>query len=123
MSSKLRAAVFVDFGQVWSETKDARLRDVVLTPGFGLRYHSAIGPVRVDVGYNPHQAERLEVVTTKVCHRLEGGGCEPVADDVEYAPNELRNTNELVTLGNVLWNADRSVWRRFQFHFSIGQAF
>ena len=85
---KLRAAAFVDFGQVWRDARSARLSDVVFTPGFGLRYFSAIGPVRIDVGYNPQDAERLTVVTTKVCAagRLPGTPCTPdtIEDDVEY---------------------------------------
>lgn len=120
---KLRAAAFVDFGQVWRTTEDVKIGDIVLTPGFGFRYFSAIGPVRVDIGYNPRPAERLEVVTTKVCHRASPDTCEPIQPDVAYDPHELENTSELVTMGNVLWNANRSGLRRFQLHFSIGQAF
>ncbi|HUP88005.1 MAG TPA: BamA/TamA family outer membrane protein [Longimicrobiales bacterium] len=104
---KLRAAAFLDFGQVWRQSKDVSLSDVVFTPGFGFRYFSAIGPVRVDIGYNPKPSERLEVVTTKVVDTGTG----------------LERTNELVSLGTVLWNANPS-WRdHIQLHFSIGQAF
>jgi hypothetical protein len=96
----------------------------VVTPGFGLRYYSAIGPVRFDVGYNPHPTERLEVVTTKVCHDVGPGvPCEEIEDDVEYDADELNNTNELVSLGSVLWKADTRWYQRLQLHFSIGQAF
>jgi outer membrane protein insertion porin family len=124
ISSKLHAAGFVDFGQVWSESKDVRLRDIVITPGFGLRYYSAIGPVRFDVGYNPHPTERLEVVTTKVCHYDEvDKSCKDIEDDVEYTADQLKNTNELVSLGTVLWRADTKWYQRLQLHFSIGQAF
>lgn len=120
---KVRAVAFVDFGQVWRQAQDVKFGDVVLTPGFGFRYFSAIGPVRVDIGYNPDPAERLEVVTTKVCHYVNDELCEPIQDQTEYEPASLRNTSELLTLGTVLWQAERSVWRRFQLHFSIGQAF
>jgi outer membrane protein assembly factor BamA len=120
---KVRAVAFVDFGHVWREAEDVNFGDVVLTPGFGFRYFSAIGPVRVDIGYNPSPAERLEVVTTKVCHQVSEELCEPIQDGVEYESDSLSNTTDLLTLGTVLWHADRSVWRRFQLHFSIGQAF
>jgi outer membrane protein assembly factor BamA len=120
---KVRAVAFVDFGHVWREAEDVNFGDVVLTPGFGFRYFSAIGPVRVDIGYNPSPAERLEVVTTKVCHQVSEELCEPIQDGVEYESDSLSNTTDLLTLGSVLWHADRSVWRRFQLHFSIGQAF
>jgi hypothetical protein len=63
------------------------------------------------------------VVTTKVCHQVSEELCEPIQDGVEYESDSLSNTTDLLTLGTVLWHADRSVWRRFQLHFSIGQAF
>ena len=34
-----------------------------VTPGFGVRYSSPIGPVRMDLGLNPNRAEDLAVVT------------------------------------------------------------
>jgi outer membrane protein assembly factor BamA len=37
-----------------------------ITPGFGIRYYSAVGPIRVDLGINPSQAEDLPVVTELV---------------------------------------------------------
>jgi outer membrane protein assembly factor BamA len=123
---KLRAAAFVDFGQVWRTAQSAGWRDLVFTPGFGLRYFSAIGPVRIDVGYNPQSAERLTVVTTKVCARSDEpeAPCTPdsIMDGVEYTAGMLANTRELVTLGDVRWGAD-GFWDRVQIHFSIGQAF
>ena len=124
---KLRAAVFMDFGQVWRDAEEAKLNDIVITPGLGLRYFSAIGPVRIDIGYNPQEAERLTVVTTKVCaaNRPEGTACtaETIEDDVAYTSNMLANTRELVTLGDVRWGAKREFLDRIQIHFSIGQAF
>jgi outer membrane protein assembly factor BamA len=34
-----------------------------ITPGFGLRYASPVGPIRVDFGINPNRSEELTVVT------------------------------------------------------------
>jgi len=34
-----------------------------ITPGFGIRYQSPVGPIRVDFGINPNRAEDLSVVT------------------------------------------------------------
>ena len=108
IADKLSAATFLDFGQVWRQSKDVNLNDVVFTPGIGFRYFSAIGPVRIDVGYNPHPSERLEVITTKVAQDENG---------------VWQNTSQLVSLGTVLWNANPR-WRdHLQLHFSIGQAF
>jgi hypothetical protein len=123
---KMRAAAFLDFGQVWRDAEHVNLRDLVFTPGVGLRYFSAIGPVRIDIGYNPQPAERLTVVSTKVCAlpAAPETPCTPdsIESGVEYTSDMLRNTRELVTLGDVRWG-DRSFFNRLQFHFSIGQAF
>jgi outer membrane protein assembly factor BamA len=124
---KMRAAAFVDFGQVWRDAKTANLKELVFTPGFGFRYFSAIGPVRIDVGYNPQAAERLTVVTTKVCalSNVPDTPCTPdsIVDGVAYTADMLGNTSELVRLGDVRWGGDRNFFDRLQFHFSIGQAF
>ena len=34
-----------------------------VTPGFGIRYRSPVGPIRMDLGINPNRAEDLPVVT------------------------------------------------------------
>lgn len=34
-----------------------------VTPGFGFRYESPVGPIRVDFGINPNRTEQLSVVT------------------------------------------------------------
>jgi outer membrane protein insertion porin family/translocation and assembly module TamA len=34
-----------------------------ITPGFGIRYLSPVGPIRIDLGFNPSRAENLAVVT------------------------------------------------------------
>lgn len=48
-------AFFVDAGQVWNRGRagtGVNFRDIRVTPGFGVRVFTPIGPVRVDVGYN-----------------------------------------------------------------------
>lgn len=67
---KLDGAVFVDGAVVGSNTLST-LQDIrsltrgtgAITPGFGARYRSAVGPIRVDVGINPKTTENLPVVT------------------------------------------------------------
>jgi hypothetical protein len=87
---------------------DGRGIDASVTPGFGLRYLSPVGPIRFDLGYNPQGAEELTAITTRV--NDDGTG--------------LSNTAELVPLTvPVLWNPRTSVWNRLQLHISIGQAF
>lgn len=42
---------FVDAGNVWSRVGDFAVGDIRPTTGFGLRYKSPIGPLRVDLGF------------------------------------------------------------------------
>ncbi|HEX6590199.1 MAG TPA: BamA/TamA family outer membrane protein [Longimicrobiales bacterium] len=124
----VRGVVFVDAGQVWNDEIDTG--SLAWTPGLGVRYYSPIGPIRIDVGYNPTGAEVLPVRTTLVCVRvLDDQGdevdCVDPAPGVYYPPNLLANTNELRSLDPVSWEP-RGKWYdldRFQIHFSIGQAF
>jgi len=60
---ELAAAVFFDYGNV-ARTASKPLRDFRPAVGVGLRYNLPIGPVRVDVGFNParHEDEDLLVV-------------------------------------------------------------
>ena len=128
----VRGVVFVDAGQVWDDELD--LGSLAWTPGFGVRYFSPIGPIRIDIGYNPTGAEVLPVRATGVCVPTDGGdsdadpGDGPCVDPdpgVYYPPSLLENTNELNSLAPVSWEP-RGDWYdldRFQIHFSIGQAF
>ena len=100
----LGGAAFVDAAVVGS----AGLRAIAkgngaVTPGAGIRYKSPVGPIRVDVGYNPGIAEPMRVYT---------------------AVTNVQGVKQIVPL---------DTWRRYQpvqsfldhftFHFSIGQAF
>ncbi len=42
---------FVDAGNVWARVSDFAFGDIRPTTGFGLRYKSPIGPLRVDLGF------------------------------------------------------------------------
>jgi outer membrane translocation and assembly module TamA len=43
---------FVDAGNVFLRTSDIDLTDLRSAAGFGLRYRSPIGPLRIDLGFN-----------------------------------------------------------------------
>lgn len=71
ISHKMEWAAFIDGailgGSELRSLSDARL--VVrgagaITPGVGFRYRSPVGPIRIDLGYNPPMTENLDVVTT-----------------------------------------------------------
>jgi outer membrane translocation and assembly module TamA len=47
----LGGTLFVDAGNVWSEWRSVRLRQVKPGVGLGLRYLTPIGPLRVEVGW------------------------------------------------------------------------
>jgi outer membrane protein assembly factor BamA len=120
----LRGATFIDFGQVWQGHAAATASSLAWTPGLGIRYFSPIGPIRVDVGYNPSGAERLTVVTTQVCdNRNPAVGCTDIVPGETYQPGDLANRRQLRTLAPVTWRPYSSFMDRLQFHFSIGQAF
>ena len=70
----LGGAVFIDGAAVGERVFDPlsgglqTFKDLVkgtgaITPGFGIRYYSPVGPIRVDIGINPSRAEDLPVVT------------------------------------------------------------
>jgi outer membrane protein assembly factor BamA len=47
---------FLDFGNVWSDIKDVRMRDIAVAAGVGIRYETFFGPFRIDYGirlYDP----------------------------------------------------------------------
>jgi outer membrane protein insertion porin family/translocation and assembly module TamA len=61
---QLWGAAFLDGAVLGERTlRDLGNGTAALTPGFGVRYLSPVGPVRVDLGYRPPEAIRLPVVT------------------------------------------------------------
>lgn len=125
VGTRLRGAAFLDFGQAWSRVEDFGSGGLIWTPGFGVRYFTPIGPIRVDLGYNPGRAESVRVITTEVCEQTESG-CVPITGDGPLDPSRLRNTSTLRLLDRaILWdpNPRDEILRRFQLHLSIGQAF
>ena len=63
----LFGAAFVDAGMVSQKTNPALpKRKAALTPGFGFRYRSPVGPIRADIGFNPGTTESLPVVTESI---------------------------------------------------------
>lgn len=109
LSPTFQGAVFADFGQVWDTGADRSLENIRATPGFGIRYLSPIGPLRVDLAYRPYGGEALPVVTNSITLTSTG-----------WESNE-----SLVALGTpVLFDdSPATSLRRWQFHISIGQAF
>ena len=51
------AVGFVDTGNVFARTSNIDFEELRPTVGFGLRYKSPVGPIRVDVGFKVHRHE------------------------------------------------------------------
>jgi outer membrane protein assembly factor BamA len=106
----LRLAAFVDAGQVWAPGLDEASAPVslsggnlVITPGFGLRIATPVGPIRLDLGYNAYD--------------LREGPLYMALEDEEGRLTDL-----------VLWEAgfrpeQNTLLDRFQLHIAVGQAF
>jgi outer membrane protein assembly factor BamA len=116
--TNLGGAVFVDGAAVGEKVLDPlgnvrTLADLVrgtgaITPGFGVRYYSSVGPIRVDVGFNPSRAEDLAVVTEVV----RNGKLEIIPLEI---PKRFSPVGTSSGLGRAL--------NRFTLHLSIGQAY
>ncbi len=100
----LMGAAFVDAGVVTQHT-DPSLprRKSAITPGFGFRYRSPVGPIRADIGFNPGGSETLPVVTENV----------------------VNGQKTLVTLQQrrVYAPVSGGLFNRMVLHLSIGEAF
>lgn len=123
VSESLQATLFVDFGQVWSTTEDFNLGDLEFTPGFGVRYPTPIGPLRLDLAYNFRTSELLPTLTAQLKPLDPDNPQEVVtvgADGTQYViSDELAPLMPTVRFGtDDLWSLSR-----FQLHFSVGQAF
>ncbi len=121
-------AAFVDLGQVWPQ--GLTLEDLEVTPGVGVRYNTLFGPIRLDVAYSFRGREPLQVVTSQIrpfvpddddsAGRIDIGPPNAPAEFIDWVVSE-----DLALLGPpVLFGDDPGFSiRRFQLHFSIGQAF
>jgi hypothetical protein len=55
----MRLAAFVDAGMLWERGRpDLAPAALRITPGFGLRIATPLGPARLDLAYNPYSALR-----------------------------------------------------------------
>jgi hypothetical protein len=111
LTELLTGAVFLDAARLSDrEVNGVQGTRSAVTPGFGIRYRSPIGPVRVDLGVRPTLVEELPVVT-----QVEG-------EDGELTLVQLRTLKRYDPLegsGGFLGG----VLKRLQLHLSIGEAF
>jgi outer membrane protein assembly factor BamA len=113
LGGRLQLAAFVDFGSIWRDlfrddvTLGGPTSQALITPGIGIRILTGMGPIRLDVGYDPSGSRRYPLL---------------VRDPT---------TDELVFLGDVVYNpftfdhpsGFTEFWRRLQLQVAIGQPF
>jgi outer membrane protein insertion porin family len=98
---RMRAAMFLDVGQVWERgDQPSGVRGVRVTPGVGLRFATLLGPVRIDAAYNGYAAE---------------AGPLYFQDDTDHSLTLIRDSYQPVQ--------EQSFWRRIVVQFAVGQAF
>ncbi len=91
--------VFVDAGSVTTrQLTDQSLNELKVTPGVGFRFQTPVGPVRLDLAWNPNP---------------------PTAGPLFFANPETGT----VTRRQASFRRDRSFLQQFRIHLSIGQAF
>jgi outer membrane protein insertion porin family/translocation and assembly module TamA len=136
LSDLVRYAVFVDAGSVWNRsgtsTAAGRFRDIRVTPGAGFRLASPVGPIRVDVGYNPYRREPGVAYNAfrsatqggeAPLYCVSPGNTRPVTSDVP--PRQLEEVGGVERpCGTTFSPLEPRNWlRRLTFNFSIGPAF
>lgn len=95
----LRLAAFVDAGTLGTRSlQDLAAGDWKVTPGMGLRAQTPVGPLRLDVAYNPYQPTSGPLLLRDDA----SGTLRRVGTYQPDTPNFLQ---------------------RLQFHFAVGQAF
>jgi outer membrane protein insertion porin family len=109
----LTFAAFVDAGAVGAKFGGT---PTVYTPGVGLRFLSPVGPIRVDLGYNPRTDEQLSVIT------------ELAPRDVTWLPpgastQGLYQISSLRTFNPSNGTGLSGFLNRLTLHLSIGEAF
>jgi outer membrane protein assembly factor BamA len=119
---KMEWAAFVD-GAVVGGSKLRRLNEITklvhgataITPGVGFRYRSPVGPIRIDLGYNPKIVDDLIVVTTVPDSTGRQGLVQ--LTDIDGNPILRRYVSGGTAKGPL------SIFNRTVLHLSIGQAY
>lgn len=100
-----RLVLFVDAGGIWEDL--GHIKAPTWTPGAGLRVVTPVGPLRLDIGYNPSGPTPLPVVVS-----LDDGSLIELPNPVLYDPFTYDNPSFITQF-----------LRRLQIHISIGEAF
>ena len=120
-------ALFVDAGQVWNRGRagtGVNFADIRVTPGVGLRVFTPVGPLRIDVGYNPYRRPAGPAYITDL-----SGNLICVSPDNELRVRKAENGQPARQIdegdcpATYVPKLGKNIWNRLTFQFSIGQPF
>jgi outer membrane protein assembly complex protein YaeT len=109
LMKNLQAAIFVDAGYVGVSSTDITQGKGAITPGFGVRYLSPVGPIRIDLGIRPSLSDSITVIT------------EVVQPDGSHRLVQLHTPRDYNPVEG--GSGIRKILNRLALHLSIGQAF
>jgi outer membrane protein insertion porin family/translocation and assembly module TamA len=137
LPERLQVAFFADAGQVWTRGASGAERSfggLRITPGFGMRLASPVGPIRVDVGFNPYDrvtgaayfnASEQNGVAPLYCVSP-GNGLPVTGWKPRYEPNDLPAVQANPSRGcptSYEPKQKSGFFSRLRLNVSIGQAF
>ncbi|MEO7997521.1 MAG: BamA/TamA family outer membrane protein [Gemmatimonadaceae bacterium] len=121
-TNKLQIALFADAGTVFETNVQAfNWRDVRVTPGFGARLDTPLGPFRLDIGYNPYEAPAARALFFTGNTKTQRGAIQCVTPGNTIPVGST--TLDLSRCPATYRPTQGSALSRFVFHFSLGQAF
>ncbi len=127
-SRDLQWVAFLDAGTVWAAGVNAfSVQEVRVTPGVGVRLDTPLGPFRVDIGYNPRQADAGKAFLFDNLQSSSDGSATPYV--ICVSPGQDLTFEEQLEQGGFACprtfapRSARTALSRLVFHFSLGQAF
>lgn len=120
----LQYTLFLDGGEVWTRTKSSGLgiQPLRWTPGFGVRALTPVGPVQVNVGYNPYNYQPGPLYYNPNVSTLHCVSPDNAVDLVRDASGQLKPLDPAATCGPFR-RGERKGLQKLTFTFSIGPDF
>jgi outer membrane translocation and assembly module TamA len=121
-SGDWQGTLFLDFGQVWSGGASQDPARLEWTPGMGVRYFTAIGPLRLDLAYRLSGGAEQRVLTSGI--RPYHPASDQPEERLAAAPDFVRS-GRLEILPHPVFYGESADWSlsRLQLHLSLGQVF